>query len=128
MTHSAKRLFVDFPKIMTLLFLVCVSSVFAQTGSAPGTPAGSPAMALIPGGEFEMGDHQGFVDPKHGGDETPLHTVRLDSFRMGIFDITTLQYCDFLNSARKSGSVEARRGGVYLSGGGALLVETCAMS
>ena len=37
---------------------------------------------LIPAGEFEMGDHHGFVDPKHGGDETPIHRVRLDAFSM----------------------------------------------
>ncbi len=30
-----------------------------------------PGFALVPAGSFEMGDHHGFVDPKHGGDETP---------------------------------------------------------
>ena len=45
-----------------------------------------PGFALIPAGEFEMGDHHGFVDPKHGGDETPIHTVRLDAFQMGIHE------------------------------------------
>ena len=29
-----------------------------------------PGFALIPAGQFEMGDHHGFVDPKHGGDES----------------------------------------------------------
>ncbi len=43
-----------------------------------------PGFALIPAGTFEMGDHHGFVDPKHGGDETPIHAVRLDAFYMGI--------------------------------------------
>ena len=58
-----------------------------------------PGFALIPAGQFEMGDHHGFVDPKHGGDETPIHTVRLDAFYMGISTVTTKEYCEFLNSA-----------------------------
>jgi hypothetical protein len=38
-----------------------------------------PGFALIRAGSFEMADHHGFVDLKHGGDETPIHTVRLDA-------------------------------------------------
>jgi formylglycine-generating enzyme required for sulfatase activity len=48
-------------------------------------------LALIPAGTFEMGDHHGFVDPRHGGDETPLHKVRLDAFFMGIYLITDME-------------------------------------
>ena len=77
-----------------------------------------PGFSLIPGGQFEMGDHHGFVDPKHGGDETPIHTVRLDAFQIGIYTVTTREYCDFLNSAREKKQVEVRAGGVYLVGGG----------
>lgn len=85
-------------------------------------------LALIPAGSFEMGDHHGFVDPKHGGDETPIHTVRLDAFYMGICDITTQQYCDFLGSALAERMIEVRQGGVYLAGGNDLLCETREMS
>ena len=46
-----------------------------------------------------MGDHHGFVDPKHGGDEPPIHKVRVDSFKIGVDAVTTAQYCGFLNSA-----------------------------
>jgi len=28
--------------------------------------------ALIPGGEYAMGDHFGFVDPSHPSDELPV--------------------------------------------------------
>lgn len=45
--------------------------------SAPLAAQTAPKLAAIPAGSFEMGDHHGFVDPKHGGDESPLHTVRL---------------------------------------------------
>ncbi len=87
-----------------------------------------PGFALIPAGKFEMGDHHGFVDPKHGGDETPLHTVRLDAFYMGVCTVTTREYCEFLNSAIAQRMIEVRQGGVYLTGGKDLLCETREMS
>ena len=85
-------------------------------------------MALIPAGQFEMGDHHGFVDPKHGGDETPIHTVRLDAFRIGINDVTTREFCEFLNSVLAQKQITVRDGGVYMVGGSELLCETRAMS
>ena len=87
-----------------------------------------PGMALIPAGSFEMGDHHGFVDPKHGGDETPIHVVRLDPFYIGINDITTKEYCEFLNPGWAQKQIEVRDDGVYLVGGADLLCETRAMS
>jgi formylglycine-generating enzyme required for sulfatase activity/phosphatidylethanolamine-binding protein (PEBP) family uncharacterized protein len=87
-----------------------------------------PGFALIPAGTFEMGDHHGFVDPKHGGDETPIHTVHLDAYYMGIFTVTTREYCAFLNSALAANQIEVRQGGVYPRGGSELLCETRAMS
>ena len=106
--------------IRLLLFPALIASI--------ATAASLPRMASIPAGKFEMGDHIGFVDPKHGGDETPIHTVRLDSFNIGIYDITTAQYCDFLNSALEQKQIEVRDGGVYLTGGNDLLCETRKMS
>ena len=87
-----------------------------------------PGLALIPAGQFEMGDHHGFVDPKHGGDETPIHTVRLDAFHMGSYTVTTKEYCEFLNSALAQKQIMVRDGGVYLVGGKELLCETRTMS
>ena len=82
----------------------------------------------MPAGTFEMGDHHGFVDPKHGGDETPIHKVQLDAFYIGINDVTTKEYCGFLNSAMARNQIEVRNGGVYLLGDGELLCETRGMS
>ena len=87
-------------------------------------PQAAPKMALIPAGTFEMGDHHGFVDTKHGSDETPLHTVRLDSYYIGICDVTTQEYCEFLNAALAQRLIEVRGGGVYLVGGSDLLCDT----
>ncbi len=87
-----------------------------------------PGLAYIPASQFEMGDHHGFVDPKHGGDEIPIHTVRLDAFYIGINDVTTREYCEFLNAAMASKQIEVRDGGVYLVGGKDLLCETRGMA
>ena len=87
-----------------------------------------PGFVPIPAGSFEMGDHHGFVDPKHESDEVPIHTVRLDAFYIGINDVTTREYCDFLNSALGQKLIAVRDGGVYLTGGSDLLFETRGMS
>jgi formylglycine-generating enzyme required for sulfatase activity len=84
--------------------------VLAMSVSLPNASAENkhPGLALIPAGTFEIGDHHGFVDPKHGGDETPIHTVRLDAFYMGINDVTTKEYCNFLNSALAKKQIEVK--------------------
>ncbi|MEI6499497.1 MAG: SUMF1/EgtB/PvdO family nonheme iron enzyme [Armatimonadota bacterium] len=112
-------------------WLISVAMVMALGLSAlagGAAPANKPYFALIPAGTFEMGDHHGFVDPKHGGDETPLHEVRLDAFYLGANDVNTNEYCAFLNSALTQEQIEVRSGGVYLVGGSDLLCETRVMS
>jgi formylglycine-generating enzyme required for sulfatase activity/phosphatidylethanolamine-binding protein (PEBP) family uncharacterized protein len=109
----------------TLLSAALLVGLFAAGGLAPG---GVPGMALVPAGTFEMGDHHGFVDPKHGSDETPVHTVRLDGFYAGIDHVTTKEYCAFLNAALERRQVTVRDGGVFMAGGSDLLFETRAMS
>jgi formylglycine-generating enzyme required for sulfatase activity len=58
-------------------------------------------MAYIPDGEFEMGDHLGDGEEN----ELPIHAVLLDAFFMGRYEITSQQYCDYLNSALGRGSI-----------------------
>lgn len=126
----AKVIAASFVTTIAVLTGLCVSARSADgpSGAVPGGQAGLPGFAMIPAGTFEMGDHHGFVDPKHGGDETPIHTVKLDAFYMGIYDVTTTQYCEFLNSALAQRMIEVRQGGVYLAGGKDLLCETRVMS
>ncbi|MDC7219474.1 MAG: SUMF1/EgtB/PvdO family nonheme iron enzyme [Spirochaetales bacterium] len=87
-----------------------------------------PELVTIPAGSFIMGDHHDFVDPKHGGDEVPLHEVSVRSFEMGIYTVTNEQYCLFLNESYEAGELEVRSGGVYADGGEELFVETRALS
>ena len=81
-------------------------------------------LALIPAGKFEMGDHYGYRDEKHESHEVPIHPVSLDAYYIGIYDVTTREYCEFLNSALAKKSIEVRNGGVYLAGGSDLLCDT----
>ena len=53
-----------------------------------------PAMVMLPGGTFRMGDLQG------GGhaDEQPIHTITLAPFAIGQYEVTNAEYVTFLNA------------------------------
>ena len=71
------------------------------------------ADVIIPAGTFTMGDHIGFVDPKHPSDELPLHDVKIDSFYMAKTHITNQQYLTYLNSAYANGLITVKNKIVY---------------
>lgn len=71
----------------------------------------------LPGGEYEMGDHFGFVDPAHPSDELPVHKVKVNSFHIAVYETTNQQYADYLNSAFSKGLIEVRNNIVYAAGG-----------
>ena len=72
--------------------------------------------ALIPGGQFEMGDHFGFVDPAHPSDELPIHTVKVDTFYLAKTETSNQQFLEFLNSSIQKGTIEVKNNIVYLKG------------
>ena len=78
----------------------------------------------IPGGEYEMGDHFGFVDPQHPSDELPVHLVKVDSFNMTRTETTNQQFLEFLNTAKLAGSIEVVANKVYNTGDTNLLCYT----
>ena len=80
-----------------------------------------PGMVLIPGGEFEMGHHQPWGGRPH---ELPLHPVYVSSFYMDIYEVTNVQYCEYLNSAYSQGLIEVTDGIVYKAGDGELYCHT----
>jgi formylglycine-generating enzyme required for sulfatase activity len=83
--------------------------ITADDGQSP-----APDLVLIPGGTFQMGDS--FAEANNN--ERPVHTVRLDSFYMGKYEITNQQYWDFLNSAKSQGLITVTSGVVYKAGSG----------
>ncbi len=68
----------------------------------------------IPGGSFQMGDSFS----EGGLDELPVHTVMLDSFHIGKYEVTNQQYCDFLNSALAQGLITVTSNIVYKADSG----------
>jgi sulfatase modifying factor 1 len=113
-------------------YAAAIVGLFALTSTMVSRmPAGEtplPGLVRVPGGAFEMGDHHGFIDPAHGSDEIPIHKVRLDSFYMGAYDVSTREFCEFLNSTWEQKQIAVREGGVYLAGANELLCETHAMA
>jgi formylglycine-generating enzyme required for sulfatase activity len=72
--------------------------------------------ALLPGGEFDMGDHFGFVDPSHPSDELPIHKVKVNSLYVARTETTNKQACDLLNAASATGLIDVRGDCVFLAG------------
>ncbi|UCG46997.1 MAG: SUMF1/EgtB/PvdO family nonheme iron enzyme [Phycisphaerales bacterium] len=90
--------------------------VFQMRGGDPNAPAIFSDMAYIPGGIFDMGDDSCYSG--HGGCDRRFHTVMLNSFLMGTYEITNQQYCDYLNSALSRGLIRVTDGIVYQAGSG----------
>ena len=102
---------VSYEDKLTSLFVRCVRG--GVTNSTPPTNNFTAQFVQIPPGQYQMGDHFGFVDPAHPSDEVPVHTVAVDSFYMGTTLLTCLEYVQFLNSALSQGLVEVRSNYVY---------------
>ena len=81
--------------------------VYADDGNS------DDSLVLIPGGEFEMGDHYN----AGGTDEVPKHDVYLDAFLMSRYEVTNQQYCTYLNNARSQGQIEVRADNVVYAVG-----------
>lgn len=99
--------------IMTIALLSCRK----QKDDPVDDPVTDIAEVQIAGGEFEMGDHFGFVDPAHPTDELPVHAVTVNSFKMAVCETTNRQFTDYLNNALAKGLIEVRSNIVYAAGG-----------
>jgi len=56
-----------------------------------------PEMVFVPAGEFQMGDNFREGSPN----ELPVHTVYLDAYYIGKYEVTNEQFCAFLNEMGK---------------------------
>lgn len=65
----------------------------------PATGARMP-LVRVPAGQFEMGSQRG--DP----DELPIHTVHLDAFWIGKYEVTAREYAIFLNAVKRDRTPE----------------------
>ena len=71
---------------------------------------------LIPGGEYQMGDHNGHYDPSHPNDEIPVHAVKVDTMYMAKTEITNDQFMAFLNASLLAGTIQVTNNKVHLTG------------
>ena len=110
-------------RIPGLAIILIVAAVALAQSTQPGSTK-YPEMTLLPAGEYQMGDHDNFVDPQHPSDERPIHAVWIDSLFIGTYDVTNSQYVQFLNSAYAQGLIEVRSGLIYGTGGSDFYVET----
>ncbi len=58
------------------------------------------AFVSIPGGTFQMGDEEEIQS-----NDLPIHSVTVQDFEMGIYEVTNAQYCAYLNAAKASGDI-----------------------
>jgi formylglycine-generating enzyme required for sulfatase activity len=106
----------------TNLLVRCVRG--GGTNSTPAVTNFTAQFAVIPAGQYQMGDHFGFVDPAHPSDEVPVHNVYVDSFHLATTLLTCQEYGAFLNSALTQGLVEVRSNYVYGVGGTNIYCDT----
>ena len=107
---------------LTNYFVRCVRG--GLTNATPPTNSFTPQFVQIPAGQYQMGDHFGFVDPAHPSDEILVHTVSVSSFFMETTLLTCGEYRVFLNSALAQGLIEVRSNYVYGVGGTNIYCDT----
>lgn len=83
-----------------------------------------PVMRHIQAGTFAMGDHHDLGGAEHRNDEVPVHSVTLDHFYIGVYEITNQEYCDFLNDALLKEQIAVDAGYVTNTSTGELLCDT----
>lgn len=105
----------------SVLAIIAITSFSCNKSTDNSNPDDSTLVSIkevaISGGEYQMGDHFGFVDPAHPSDETPVHLVSVSSFYMGKYETTNQEFLAFLNSALSDGQIEVRSNVVYAKGG-----------
>jgi sulfatase modifying factor 1 len=76
-------------KIFCLIFLLLISACEIKKIEKPRVeiPKG---MVLIPGGSFQMGSEDGMPD------ESPVHTVQINSFLMDEHEVTAAEFAEFV--------------------------------
>lgn len=74
--------------------LVTSSRISVEIVSPPKPPEPTvpEGMVLIPAGEFQMGSN----DPEAQNDEQPVHAVYIDAFFMDKYEVTNLEYQEFI--------------------------------
>lgn len=82
-----------------------------------------PEMVLVPAGTFAMGRPYPWTDvwesegEEEQTDELPVHSVSLDTYMIGKYEVTNQEYCDVLNWALGQGYLKDATGEDWLGTG-----------
>lgn len=85
---------------MHLRHPLCLSVTLLLVTVAAARAADTTGMALVPSGEFTMGGPGKAVDEDAA--ERPDHKLTLPDFHLDVHEITTTQYCAFLNAVNRT--------------------------
>ncbi len=96
-----------------VVYLPVPDQTTADIDEPPTPPQDASHIRLvsIPGGSFLMGDVENLGGAR-GGDEKPVHTVRISGFEMGATEITNDLYVKYLNRALETGDITIAEGKV----------------
>jgi formylglycine-generating enzyme required for sulfatase activity len=84
-------------------FLLCWS---LGTSAQPAATPTDDGMVLVPAGPFTMGSEGKAIDEDAA--ERPVHSVEVAAFRIDRNEVTTRQYCEFLNQTRATQDAQGR--------------------
>jgi len=89
----------DVPEVYGTNYRIKITASDVRPGGATIMGQDGAPMALIPAGEFHMGDpfNEG------GANERPRHTVYLDAFYIDIYEVTNAQYQKFMDAVGYAG-------------------------
>jgi len=96
-----------------------VRNEMGESGVVSDTIYLEPAVVSIPAGTFTMGRTASGDDALYGLTyEDPSHSVTLDAYGLGKYEVTNQQYCDVLNWAKAQGWLYSDTSGTAWSGSG----------
>ena len=86
------------------IFIIGYGTLYGLTQENQQDKIFKPDMAEIPCGVFEMGNLTG--QGENIADELPKHQVKLNTFYMGKYEVTNLEFVEFLNEKRNNTTQE----------------------
>ncbi len=114
--------------LTAFVFMLFIPTWAQSVGGEPSSSLGSAphphGMVNIPAGEFEMGDHHDLGGREHRSDETPIHQIHVNSFSIGITEVSNAEYCRFLNAANAENLIRVKNGLVFNSEKSVLYCDT----
>ena len=85
---------VDVPNVFGVNYQAKITASDGKAGAPTIVGKDGAIMALIPAGDFQMGDSFN----EGSSDERPVHTVYIDAFYIDVYEVTNAQYKKFMDA------------------------------